>query len=279
MLMELEYDLELSKMPTGIERIDAIMNGGIPSGHVAALVGESGAGDFEFTITSAANLLKMNNKNEVNIIIPGNICYISLTRSKEDILKEIAFSFPDYYNIIIEGIHNKKFEIKDLSNIFLNGKINNDSFEVFSSKDRDHNNILIDSLIRHIHEIGHQSLVIIDSLTVLAEYFSRNNNWNDLILFLTIFQKASKNWNGLVYFILNKGVYFEGKQEEILDCMDCVIVFQWEVLGSLRHRSMHLKKVRGVLSWLNEDQMYFMTTINSQKGLIVSHQEKIRGRV
>jgi len=259
--MEQEYDLKLSKIPTGIERIDAVMRGGIPSGYVAALVSESWAGDFEFSITSIANLLRMKNNNEENIIIPGKVCYISLTRSKEDILKEIAFSFPDFYNVIIEAIHTNKFEFKDISDMFLNGKINTDS------------------LIQYISEIGHESLVIIDSLTVLAEYYYRNQNWYKFILFLTLFQKASKNWNGLVYFILNKGVIFDGRQEEIYDCMDCVIVFQWEILGSIRHRSLYLKKARGVLSWLKEDQMYFMTTINSQKGLIVTHQEKIKGRV
>jgi KaiC/GvpD/RAD55 family RecA-like ATPase len=258
---EPEYDIKLSKIPTGIERLDAIMRGGIPSGYVIALVSESCAGDFEFSITSIANLLNMNNKNEKNIIIPGHVCYISFMRSKEDILREIAFSFPDYYNIIIEAIHNKKFEFKDLSDIFLNGIID------------------IDSLIQHINEIGPESLVIINSLTVLAEYYYRNNNWNDFIQFLTLFQKASKTWNGLVYFLLNKEVSFDGREEEILECMDCVIVFQWEIIGSLRHRSMYLKKVRGVLSWLKEDQIYFMTTINSQKGLIVTHQEKIKGRM
>jgi len=276
--MEPEYNLRLSKIPTGIEIIDITMRGGIPSGYVSALVGESGAGDFEFSMTSAANLLIMKNKNEENTIIPGKVCYISLTRSKEDILKEIAFSFPDFYNVIIEAIHNEKFEFKDLSDIFLNGKINNNSFEIYSYKDRDKNSI-IDSLIQYIDEIGVESLVIIDSLTVLAEYYYNNQNWNELILFLTLFQKASKNWNSLVYFILNKGVFSETMREEILDCMDCVIVFQWEIFGSLRHRSMHLQKVRGVLSWLNDDQMYYMAKIDSQKGLVVTHQEKIKGRV
>lgn len=277
--MRTEYNLKLSKIPTGIEMIDVTMRGGIPSGYMAALVSEPGAGDFEFSITSIANLLIMKNKIEENIIIPGKVCYISLMRSKEDILKEIAFSFPDFYNVIIEAIHNEKFEFKDFSEIFLNGKINNNSFEVFSSENCDHNNIIIDSLIRYINEIGLQSLIFIDSLTVLAEYYNRNNNWNDFLLFLALFQKASKNWNGLFYFILNKGVFSETRLEEILDCMDCVIVFQWEIFGSLRHRSIHLQKARGVLSWLNDDQMYFMAKIDSQKGLIVTHQEKIKGRV
>jgi KaiC/GvpD/RAD55 family RecA-like ATPase len=259
--MELKYELKLSKIPTGIERLDVIMRGGIPSGYMAALVSDSCAGDFEFLITSIANLLKMGNTNEENIIIPGKVCYISLMRSEEDILREIAFSFPDFYHVIIEATHNKKFEFKDLSDIFSNGIIN------------------IDMLIQYINEIGKDSLIIIDSLTILAEHYFRNNNWNEFIQFLTPFQKSSKNWNGLVYIILNKGVSFDGREEEILEWMDCVIVFQWEILGSIRHRSMYLKKARGVLSWLKEDQMYFMITINSQKGLIVTHQEKIRGRV
>lgn len=258
---EPECDIKLSKIPTGIERLDVIMRGGIPSGYVIALVSESCAGDFEFSITSIANLLKMENKNEKNIIIPEKVCYISLMRSKEDILREIAFSFPDYYQIIVEAIHNKKFEFKDLSDIFSNGMID------------------IDSLIRQINEIAPQSLIIINSLTVLAEYYHRNNSWNEFIQFLTMFEKASKTWDGLVYFLLNKEVSFDGMEEEIQDCMDCVIVFQWEIISSLRQRSMYLKKVRGVLSWLKEDQMYFMTTINSQKGLIVTHQEKIKGRM
>ncbi len=110
--------MKLSKIPTGIDSLDPILRGGLPSGSLILLLGEGGAGDFEFALTSALRLLTMMDEKTCNgIIIPGKVSFISFTRSKEDLVKEIAFSFPNYYNILQNDSQNR-FEFKDFSNSY-----------------------------------------------------------------------------------------------------------------------------------------------------------------
>jgi KaiC/GvpD/RAD55 family RecA-like ATPase len=45
--------MKLNRIPTGIESLDNIIEGGLPSGSIVLLLGELGAGDFEFAITSS----------------------------------------------------------------------------------------------------------------------------------------------------------------------------------------------------------------------------------
>ena len=104
--------------------------------------------------------------------------------------------------------------------------------------------------------------------------------WKDLIMFLRGLQKASKKWDGLVYTMLSEGIFEKNKQEEIQDCVDGVIVFEWDKQGSSkRQRIMYMKKFRGLLPVLDQDNIVnFETQINSQKGFEVSNIKRVRGR-
>ena len=46
------------KVPTFVQSLDTIMKGGIPGGSSVLLLGEPGAGNFEFSLTSAVNLAR-----------------------------------------------------------------------------------------------------------------------------------------------------------------------------------------------------------------------------
>ena len=108
--------MRLLRIPTGIDSLDPILQGGLPSGSLILLLGEIGAGDFEFALTSSARLLTMGQQSpDSRIAIPGKVSYISFTRSKEDLMKEIAFSFPEYYTILQDCISQNRFCFKDFS--------------------------------------------------------------------------------------------------------------------------------------------------------------------
>ena len=49
--------MDLKKNPTCIESLDPVLQGGFPSGSLVLLLGEIGAGEFEFAISSIARLL------------------------------------------------------------------------------------------------------------------------------------------------------------------------------------------------------------------------------
>ncbi len=280
--------MRLSRIPTGIESLDYILQGGLPSGSLVLLLGELGSGDFEFAITSCVRLLTGTANGNTKAMLPGKVIYISITRSETDIMKEIAFSFPDFYESLQKSIREQRFEFKDFSeSYFVDSFIpaswlssSETASSIESLKWNKEKNNLIDALIGYLDKNAKESLVIIDSLTALAQYCLERIDWSDMILFLRGLQRASKNWEGLIYAILNDGIFENREQEEIMECMDGVFVFDWEKLGpTQRNRIMYLKKFRGLLTGMEQENIVnFETQITPQKGFEVSNIKRIRGR-
>jgi len=52
-------ELKRQKMPTGIESLDPILDGGVPRGSVILLTGDLGAGNNEFVYSSLVNTLNV----------------------------------------------------------------------------------------------------------------------------------------------------------------------------------------------------------------------------
>lgn len=278
--------MKFKKIPTGIDSIDLIMKDGLPSGSFILLLGDVGAGSTEFAFTSAIKLSMLISKSKTSsakkpkdISIPDAICYISLTRSKADILKEIALSVaPSYYeviekNLIFEDFSNDYFK---LSPIFIPEEYA--TFESLTGQgDRES---LLTSLMSSLAENASNNLVIIDSLTDLMRVYTDRMKWQDLISFLKGLQRESKVWDGLIYAHLTANIFDQGKQEEIADCADGVFVFEWsETVTAQRQRTMYVKKFRGLLPQLEADNIAkFETRITPTTGFEVSNIKMIMGR-
>ncbi len=71
-----------------------------------------------------------------------------------------------------------------------------------------------------------------------------------------------------------------GKQVEIADCADGVLVFEWSEIGTAqRQRAMYVKKFRGLLPQLEADNIAkFETRITPTSGFEVSNIQMIMGR-
>jgi len=280
--------MKLSRIPTGIDSLDYILQGGLPSGSLVLLLGELGAGDFEFAITSCVRLLSDQKKIDSTTLLPEKVIYISFTRSENDIMKEIAFSFPDFYEFLQNKIHEQKFEFKDFSDSYFAGSFIPASWlsssetapSIESLKWNEEKRNLMDALIVYLDKNAQNSLIIIDSLTSMAQYCLERIDWSDLILFLRGLQRVSKNWNGLIYAIFNEGIFENKEQVEIMECMDGVFVFDWEQLGpTQRNRIMYLKKFRGLLPGVDHENIVnFETQISPQKGFEVSNIKRVRGK-
>ena len=82
------------RMPTGISSLDPILDGGVPPGSVILLLGDLGAGNYEFVYSSLVNSLDpAKTGSEKGYRAPKEICYVTFTRVKEDIRNEILQSF------------------------------------------------------------------------------------------------------------------------------------------------------------------------------------------
>ncbi len=276
------------KIPTGINSLDFILHGGFPSGSLVMLQGEIGAGDFEFALTSASRLLMCGENNDSCTIIPSKLCYISFTRSTEDILNEVELSFPGFYAVMKESIQQDRIEFKDFSNAYFASSFIPASWMSTTRMEPTFDSLkwsaeeknLVETLVEYLDKNAKGNIVIIDSLTALAQYCLDRMEWKDLIMFLRGLQRVSKTWNGIIYALLSDGVFSNNCQQKIAECMDGVIVFKWEQLGpSQRQRTMHIKKFRGVLPVLDGDDIVnFETQISSGKGFEVSNIKRVRGR-
>ncbi|MGB7533290.1 MAG: hypothetical protein WA977_10025 [Halobacteriota archaeon] len=277
--------MEFKKISTGIDSVDLVMKGGFPSGSFILLLGEVGAGSAEFAFTSAIMLSLLKTKalpteKGKGISIPDEICYVSLTRSKADILKEISLSFaPEYYEVIKENVIIKDFS-KDYFKTSLISIPEEEEITFDSLRERGSGENLLSALMSYLADNASNNLVIIDSLTDLMRMYSGMMKWQDLISFLKGLQRASKEWDGLIYALLTANIFEMGKQEEIADCADGVLVFEWSEIGTAqRQRAMYVKKFRGLLPQLEADNIAkFETRITPTSGFEVSNIQMIMGR-
>jgi hypothetical protein len=113
-------DSQSKKMPTGIASLDPVLEGGVPPGSVILLLGDLGAGSYEFTYSSVVNILAlMKGGLPENLVAPQEIRYITFTRIKDDVRQEILNSFH------ITGLHELVDTIKfdDLSELYFDNSV------------------------------------------------------------------------------------------------------------------------------------------------------------
>src|SRR5579871_6272899 len=108
------------RVPTGVADFDTL-SGGLPLGSVVLLLGEAGAGHQEFALTSATHLMFHHDEGRLHrflmggargqFVYPDGIAYVSLTRSREQVLREVRGSFDGLYLEVLE----RHLTFRDLS--------------------------------------------------------------------------------------------------------------------------------------------------------------------
>ncbi len=285
----------LNLIPTGIRTFDVNINGGFPAGSVILLLEDVGAGAREFIYTSVFNIVKMKSDHnspkpmdearksthtdEVGtaFTLPNEMYYISVSKSREDILNENAYAFHgDFYNAIKNSL-----VFKELSDIyFRQSAVQN--FWVSDKKaimdfDSIYEKSILDEISAFLEEHAKNNMVIIDSLTELIMCEADYLNKNDIIMFLRGMVKVSKTWNGLIYLILSAKILEEQMQETVADVVDGVLDFEWFDKGSVKmRRNLYISKFRGLMPRLEQNKIAkFETKITSDSGFEVSNVRKI----
>ncbi len=279
-------DNYFERIPTGVADFDSIINGGLPAGSVVLLLGDVGGGQQEFTYTSAGKLgMVMDDPSAKRSIlgdmcmeseVPEKICYVTLSRTKEDILGEVRSSFHrDYYSAI-----ESNAVFKDLSNVYFKNSVVPSSWagveNIFETGGSGGDKDLMTELVNFLDANASRSLVVVDSLTHLVE--ANTVPLRDLIATMRGLQRVSKRWGGLVYLILTKGILEPKEEQMIIDSVDGVIVFQWSKtkFNSRRSRYMYVEKFMSILPHLDEKKIArFSTIVTASSGLVVVNTEKI----
>lgn len=263
------------RMSTGISSLDPILDGGVPPGSVILLLGDLGAGNYEFAYSSIVNNLDpAKTGSQKGSLAPKEVCYITFTRVKEDIKNEILQSF--HVNGIDRIVDTIRFE--DLSEHYFDHSVVPDEWyshsDVFTRlQNRTGQEGIIVKLSKVIDSVQPGGLVVLDSVTDLAAQSSHADAWNNLAGFLRGLQRVSKTRGITSYLLLSSGILDSSKERELADIADAVLLFRWEeTQGARRQRVMYFEKFRGVMPHLEErDLVKFAVRITETSGFEVSN--------
>lgn len=274
----------VNRIPTGVSDFDTIVKGGLPAGSLVLLLGDVGAGQREYVYTSASKIAIVSENPHLskyylgssaeNGLLPKKICYISFTRSKEDILNEVAISFNPQF---VEAMA-RLTTFKDFSGDYFKRTVVPDSWthRVDENPFGGHSGDLLEKLVTYLDDNAHDSIVIVDSLTDLVETDEVPDD--DLIATIKGLQRASKNWNGIVYLLLTQGIMDVKYQQMLMDAVDGVLNFQWRnyLNSSKRQRYMYVEKFLGLMPHLESERIArFPTMVTSHQGLTILYMERI----
>jgi KaiC/GvpD/RAD55 family RecA-like ATPase len=263
------------KMPTGISSLDPILDGGVPPGSVILLLGDLGAGNYEYVYSSIVNNLQLAKEGaQRGAGTPQEIRYITFTRLEEDVRQEITSSLHiDGLDVLLDSVH-----FDDLSELYFDNSVVPDEWYSHSDimtrlqKRTSRENILL-QLSRVINGVKPGSLIVLDSITDVATQSTIPNYWTNLTGFLRGLQRVSKQRGITSYLLLSRGILDSPKEMELADIADAVLLFRWEeTTGARRQRVMYFEKFRGVMSHLEErDLVKFAVRISTTGGFEVSN--------
>ncbi|HEV2316847.1 MAG TPA: hypothetical protein VGV89_04650 [Thermoplasmata archaeon] len=278
------------RVPTGVADFDTL-SGGLPVGSVVLLLGEAGAGHHEFAITSATHLMFRHDDERLHkfylggargsFVYPRGVAYLSLTRSREQVLREVQGSFEANYLEALE----RHLSFSDLSAAYfadtvvpsnwattppplLAAPLGTSRFEGGGGP--------LGAVTRALEQLGPSNVLILDSLTDLL--VRKGIAIEDLLTLLKGLRRRAKEWEGLVYLILSRGVAPADTEQAIVDSVDGVLAFSWNTspTRSTRQRVMVIPKFMPVLTHVpHEHQGRFVIRISSLTGLVTTQYERI----
>lgn len=267
--MVLAAEKILKRIPTGVSSLDAIVGGGFPSGSLVLLSGGEGSGNVEFAYTSATTFAAIKKSSSASglregVGLPEQVCYLSLSRSRSDIIDEIARSFSSEFHELFEETVN----FKDLSSeYFANLQVSPEWTHKTGKKTKAGG--IRTSLVDILDKNAKTSVVILHSLNDLARLYGDNQKW--LISFLLGLQQMAKVWDGLIYVIFTPGALDSRIETEIKSCFDGILKFEWTQTGAIkRQRTMYFEKFRGLLPHIEERLGPFTIEITNRAGLVIS---------
>lgn len=272
----------IRRIPTGIADLDAIVGGGFPSGSTVLLWGDIGAGMQEFVYTGAAKLALVKENPTLrsyflghgceDSVLPERICYVTFSRSREAILQELAASFnADYFYAFRDATI-----FQDFSSTYFRHTVVPPSWTHADDAFGQPAENLLESLVDFLETHASRSMVVVDSLTDLAE--SEAIPRQDLVALVKGLQRAAKEWDGIVYLQLTRGILEPRYEQMVLDAADGCLVFEWRnyAKSSKRQRYLHVEKFTSVLPHLQREKIArFPTMVTSYQGLVVVYMERI----
>lgn len=276
-----------ARIPTGVNDFDHI-TGGLPVGSVMLLSGEPGAGSYEFALTSAATLMRASHRKDTRnlylgryqgpVALPGRVTYVSLTRSREQLLREADSAFPaEYSQLLIDHLDYADLSAPYFADSVVPTSWADEDRPVLEGEGaaRSADGILGD-LTAALETRGKGSLLIVDSLSDLLARSSIRAE--DVLTVIKGLRRRAKQWNGLVYLLLAKGIAEPRVEQAVKDSVDGVFDFAWvrHQNRSVRIRAMLIEKSMPLLAYVPQElQGRFLLDVRGRFGLATTQYERV----
>lgn len=284
----LESRTETPRVPTGVSDFDHI-TGGVPAGSVLLLAGENGAGAAEFALTSAVTLLQASHgpgpashhlylgAYRGPVLIPPRVTYVSLTRSREQVLSEAESTFPPAHGVTL----SRGLEFVDLSSSYFADTVvpaewTQRSGSLLDQEPTGPEGSPLHRLAQEMDRCGPRALLVVDSLTDLL--VRSTTNPEELLTLVKGLRRRAKNWNGLVYLMLTRHVSEPALEQGLMDSVDGVLGFSWvqNPLRSVRARALLVEKSMSLLSRVPKElHGRFLLDVKDLQGLVTTQYERI----
>ena len=278
----------MDRIPFGIRRLDATIDGGAPSGSLVLLSGEAGSGVREFTYTSTAmNALSAVDPELFNLYygdvmegseMPSEVHYVTFTAEQARLRREIEHVLNDeIVETMTEGV-----QFHDLSPEYF--RVSPVPREWYSSRTAsitglgaaDDRASVPEALGEVLSQHADGSLIVIDSLTDLISTAGEELSWSDIPQLLKGMSRAAYDWGGLILVLLNHETLSAEHHGQLIDSSDGTFMFEWETGGSTRARTLVVRQFRGVLSQIEDEDIVRFETEIGDAGLDISDVRKIR---
>lgn len=265
------------KIPTFVPSLDNIMKGGIPEGSSILLLGEPGAGNFEFSLTSAVNLSRAidgkvsREVSNYDVRLLKGILYVSFSKPSSEITRTLSLSLEENLASSLEG----KLKILDFSKAFYS-QTQIPTTWIGGGRIREREN-LVSSFIKSIETDGKDKLIIIDSFTdLITGKFIDEKTMFDISRGLS---RASKLWNSVIYVLMTQDITDKRTENILMEIFDGTLAFRWssQVSSSKRKRYMIIPKFTGVLPLIERERIErFDTEFDYRTGMIVMNTTRVK---
>ncbi len=279
----------MDRIPFGINRLDALIDGGAPPGSVVLLAGEAGAGSREFLHTSAVmNGLARAGEDLFDLHygeipdgaeLPDEIHYISFTGEENQLREEVGMSMDA--EIAETGLEQVRF--KSLSQPYFDVSPVPRSWYAGETPDlknlrkrHEDRKELLSAFGNALSERAPNNLVVVDSLSDLVGAVGDDLSWSDITYLVSGLQKAAYRWQGLILLHVNHETLTDVELGQLMEACSGTLRFQWETGGSTRARTLVVKQFRGVLSQIEEENIVQFEAELGEAGFDISDVRKIR---
>ncbi|HUI38272.1 MAG TPA: hypothetical protein VLY85_01435, partial [Thermoplasmata archaeon] len=208
---------------------------------------------------------------------PARIAYVSATRSREQVLREVSGSFePSYHKVLDRHLIFHDLSPSYFSNSPVPAHWSAVPSSILGGASRPASPDPLSAIADAVEADGASNLVVVDSLTDLL--VRRGIETESLLTLVKGLRRRAKDWKGVVYLLLARGVADSSVEKALYDSVDGVLNFTWtsSPFQSHRQRAMVIEKFMPVLSRIPAELLgRFVIRVSALNGLVTTQYERI----